>query len=173
MSFSLFVLCQDGAAVVTLKGEEENKFLSLNLKDSKSCLDSRTGGAHRAGTLTLQYLTVKGTVHQTLKIHQYPPPDLRVKHLVTQPGNAPEARPSHLTTADQVNKRPSPSEEAELTVDSSHLLKALEHNTAHRTYTQLQTTCLSTFTTSDPFEVMKDGELHLDEVQHVVCHVSL
>ena len=30
--------------------------------------------------------------------------DVRVKHLVTQPGNAPEARPSHLTTADQVNK---------------------------------------------------------------------
>ena len=30
--------------------------------------------------------------------------DIRVKHLVTQPGNAPEARPSHLTTADQVNK---------------------------------------------------------------------
>ena len=30
--------------------------------------------------------------------------DVRVKHLVTQPGNAPKARPSHLTTADQVNK---------------------------------------------------------------------
>ena len=29
---------------------------------------------------------------------------LRVKHLVTQPGNAPKARPSHLTTADEVNK---------------------------------------------------------------------
>ena len=27
-----------------------------------------------------------------------------VKHLVTQPGNAPKARPPHLTTADQVNK---------------------------------------------------------------------
>ena len=27
-----------------------------------------------------------------------------VKHLVTQPGNAPKARPSHLTTADEVNK---------------------------------------------------------------------
>ena len=30
--------------------------------------------------------------------------DVRVKHLVTQPGNAPKARPSHLTTADAVNK---------------------------------------------------------------------
>ena len=30
--------------------------------------------------------------------------DVRVKHLVMQPGNAPEARPSHLTTADKVNK---------------------------------------------------------------------
>ena len=30
--------------------------------------------------------------------------DVRVKHLMTQPGNAPEAGPSHLTTADQVNK---------------------------------------------------------------------
>ena len=30
--------------------------------------------------------------------------DVRVKHLVTQPGNAPKARPSHLTTADQVNE---------------------------------------------------------------------
>ena len=30
--------------------------------------------------------------------------DVRVKHLVTQPGNAPKARPSHLTTADEVNK---------------------------------------------------------------------
>ena len=30
--------------------------------------------------------------------------DVRVKHLVTQPGNAPKARPSHLTTADKVNK---------------------------------------------------------------------
>ena len=30
--------------------------------------------------------------------------DIRVKHLVTQPGNAPKARLSHLTTADQVNK---------------------------------------------------------------------
>ena len=29
---------------------------------------------------------------------------LRVKHLVTQPGNAPKTRPSHLTTADAVNK---------------------------------------------------------------------
>ena len=29
---------------------------------------------------------------------------LRVKHLVTQPGNAPKTRPSHLTTADQVNE---------------------------------------------------------------------
>ena len=27
-----------------------------------------------------------------------------VKHLVTQPGNAPKAKPSHLTTADEVNK---------------------------------------------------------------------
>ena len=26
--------------------------------------------------------------------------DVRVKHLVTQPGNAPKARPSHLTSAD-------------------------------------------------------------------------
>ena len=30
--------------------------------------------------------------------------DIRVKHLVMQPGNAPKARPSHLTTADKVNK---------------------------------------------------------------------
>ena len=30
--------------------------------------------------------------------------DVRVKHLVTQPGNAPKARPSHLTTADAVKK---------------------------------------------------------------------
>ena len=30
--------------------------------------------------------------------------DVRVKHLVTQPGNAPKARPSHLTAADEVNK---------------------------------------------------------------------
>ena len=30
--------------------------------------------------------------------------DERVKHLVTQPGNAAKARPSHLTTADVVNK---------------------------------------------------------------------
>ena len=30
--------------------------------------------------------------------------DVRVKHLVTQPGNAPKARPSHLATADEVNK---------------------------------------------------------------------
>ena len=30
--------------------------------------------------------------------------DVRVKHLVVQPGNAPQARPSHLTTADKVNK---------------------------------------------------------------------
>ena len=30
--------------------------------------------------------------------------DIRAKHLVKQPGNAPKARPSHLTTADQVNK---------------------------------------------------------------------
>ena len=30
--------------------------------------------------------------------------DVRVKHLVTQPGNAPKDRPSHLTTADEVNK---------------------------------------------------------------------
>ena len=30
--------------------------------------------------------------------------DVRVKHLVMQPGNAPKARPSHLTTADVVNK---------------------------------------------------------------------
>ena len=36
--------------------------------------------------------------------HHFINRDLRVKHLVTQPGNAPEARPSHLTTADQVNK---------------------------------------------------------------------
>ena len=30
--------------------------------------------------------------------------DVRVKHLVTQPGTAPKARPSHLTAADEVNK---------------------------------------------------------------------
>ena len=30
--------------------------------------------------------------------------DVRVKHLVRQPGNAPKARPSHLTTAAEVNK---------------------------------------------------------------------
>ena len=30
--------------------------------------------------------------------------DERVKHLVTQPGSAPKTRPSHLTTADAVNK---------------------------------------------------------------------
>ena len=30
--------------------------------------------------------------------------DVRVKHLVTQPGNAPKARPSHLKTADEVNE---------------------------------------------------------------------
>ena len=30
--------------------------------------------------------------------------DVRVKHLVTQPGNAPKARPSHLTTADAINQ---------------------------------------------------------------------
>ena len=31
-------------------------------------------------------------------------PDVRVKHLVMQPGNAPKDRPSHLTTSDEVNK---------------------------------------------------------------------
>ena len=30
--------------------------------------------------------------------------DVRVKHLVMQPGNASHARPSHLTMADVVNK---------------------------------------------------------------------
>ena len=30
--------------------------------------------------------------------------DVRVKHLVTQPGNAPKAKLSHLTPADQVNE---------------------------------------------------------------------
>ena len=30
--------------------------------------------------------------------------DVTIKHLVTQPGNAPKTRPSHLTTADMVNK---------------------------------------------------------------------
>ena len=30
--------------------------------------------------------------------------DVRVKHLLTQPGSAPKARPSHLTTTDAVNK---------------------------------------------------------------------
>ena len=49
---------------------------------------------------------------------------------MTQPGNAPKARPSHLTTADQVNKvseglaftdhkDPSPSEEADLNWDAA------------------------------------------------------
>ena len=42
--------------------------------------------------------------------------DARVKHLVTQPGNAPKVRPSHLKTADVVNKislRDSPSTDAD------------------------------------------------------------
>ena len=30
--------------------------------------------------------------------------DVRGKHLVTQPGNAPKARPSHLSTANAINK---------------------------------------------------------------------
>ena len=30
--------------------------------------------------------------------------DMRVKHLETQPGISPKARPSRLTTADEVNK---------------------------------------------------------------------
>ena len=41
--------------------------------------------------------------------------DVKVKHLVTQPGNAPKTRPSHLTTADTVNKvslKDSPSKNA-------------------------------------------------------------
>ena len=29
---------------------------------------------------------------------------VRVKHLVTQPGNTPKTRPSHLTTVEAVNK---------------------------------------------------------------------
>ena len=44
--------------------------------------------------------------------------DVRVKHLVTQPGNAPKSRPSHLTTADEVNKfspKDSPSKTAKPT----------------------------------------------------------
>ena len=42
--------------------------------------------------------------HRVAQVVIFANRDLRVKHLVTQPGNAPKTRPSHLTTADEVNK---------------------------------------------------------------------
>ena len=43
--------------------------------------------------------TSRGVDHHFVRNH-----DVRVKHLVTQPGNAPKSRPSHLITVDVVNK---------------------------------------------------------------------
>ena len=70
--------------------------------------------------------------------------DISVKHLVTQPGNAPKTRRPHLTTADEVNKvwrtrlrrpqRPSPWIEAQLLSDPYLIWYEQEHCAFVRTF---------------------------------------